>query len=767
MRAPKSPSTWIAVGIAAAGALWVVHYRLDRAFIPAHDLYAYFYPKVAYALACLRDGGRGLLWNPYQNCGQPFFAISQTGVLYPPYLLFLAFGFEYGLTAVLWLHLVIGGVGAYLLGRELGARPAAAIAAAVAFEMGNAMIGLTISSPTHAAPLAWMPVALLCCERAVRMPDLRRAAVLAVVLALTILPGMPQTVFFIYQLIALRVVWKVLTRSETPRLALLGTVGLGMGLGAAMAAVQLLPELEVASHSLRSTGLSIADVIPIGRWDFQLFRHQLFRRSIGQPFLLVPCMLAVAAMLAPRTRRVGAFYAAVGVVYFALSLGPDTPLFGWYSHLPGGSAFRDPRRFAWITSFCIAVTAGLGFEALLTCWSQRRYAVVAVALMALPLAALWLAASTAPATSPHQYEAMWHVTLAPWQLVFTSWERWAALLVLAAPLLACVVPRGAPWASASLLAALAMQVLAAPPIASAFLFPSPPPYYAAEPAFAPLRGRLSAQDRVYLVHDQPMANRFTFMAKTASLLRLPAILDYEPLVSRRYAEFSVMMRAGTRVPRLSAFLWRGPEPKPLFRRALLDLTAARFVIASPRFAAAVAGITPPLRRLYTDAGLEVWENPQSLPRAFWVPRVQVVADPTALLDRLAAGTDDPRAVALTEAPPPSGFLGDPDAAPGGTVQITRNDPEHLILDVDAPARGFVVLSDQFFPGWFASRDGQSVPIVRANYAFRLVEVPGGRSTIDLRYAPRSLWLGAAISCLSAVLVAVMWTVGARHAVPLR
>jgi hypothetical protein len=229
------------------------------------------------------------------------------------------------------------------------------------------------------------------------------------------------------------------------------------------------------------------------------------------------------------------------------------------------------------------------------------------------------------------------------------------------------------------------------------------------------------------------------------------------------------------VPGLSAFLWRGPEPKPAFRRPLLDLTGARFIIASPRFAAAVAGLAPPLRRLYTEAGLEVWENPQSLPRAFWVPRVEVVANPRALLDRLAAGTDDLRALALIEAPPPSGFLGEHDGGPGGTVQFTRNDPEHVTLDVAAPARGFVILSDQFFPGWFASRDGQSVPIVRANYAFRLVEVPGGRSTMAFTYSPRSLWIGAALSSLSALLVTVTWTrgrrtrlatVGEQHAVPL-
>src|SRR5215467_13035165 len=140
--------------LCAAAALYAVHDRTVFGWYPAHDLYAYFYPKALYALAALRDGGRGLLWNPYQNCGQPFLALPQTGLWYPVYLLFLVLRPEAALRAVLTAHLVIGGLGAYALGRELGVRPIAALAGALAFEMGNAMIALTISAPMHAAPFA-------------------------------------------------------------------------------------------------------------------------------------------------------------------------------------------------------------------------------------------------------------------------------------------------------------------------------------------------------------------------------------------------------------------------------------------------------------------------------------------------------------------------------------------------------------------------------------------------------------------------------------
>src|SRR5262249_27487958 len=64
----------------AFGVLWMRAQRDlgDMSF----DAYTSFYPNIHYALTSLHQGG-GLLWNPYQDCGQPFFAESLTGLLYP------------------------------------------------------------------------------------------------------------------------------------------------------------------------------------------------------------------------------------------------------------------------------------------------------------------------------------------------------------------------------------------------------------------------------------------------------------------------------------------------------------------------------------------------------------------------------------------------------------------------------------------------------------------------------------------------------------
>jgi hypothetical protein len=82
----------LAVVLAASPACFVFGFLRPRAlagtYTPSYDFYAYFYPNVLHTIRSLQEGF-GLFWNPYQNCGQPFFAYSLTGLLYPPNLVFL------------------------------------------------------------------------------------------------------------------------------------------------------------------------------------------------------------------------------------------------------------------------------------------------------------------------------------------------------------------------------------------------------------------------------------------------------------------------------------------------------------------------------------------------------------------------------------------------------------------------------------------------------------------------------------------------------
>ena len=152
-------------------------------------------------------------------------------------------------------------------------------------------------------------------------------------------------------------------------------------------------------------------------------------------------------------------------------------------------------------------------------------------------------------------------------------------------------------------------------------------------------------------------------------------------------------------------------------------------------------------------------RPQPDPRAYVVGRARAVGDWREALRLLAAG-HDPHAEALVESP-----LDLPGAAgAAGTAAITRFRPEEILVAVDAPAPGLLVLAEAWFPGWEATIAGQPAPCVPANVWMRAVPVPAGRSEVRLRYRSRYLPAGAAISLAA---LAALFVTGALRARPSR
>jgi uncharacterized membrane protein YfhO len=67
------------------------------------------------------------------------------------------------------------------------------------------------------------------------------------------------------------------------------------------------------------------------------------------------------------------------------------------------------------------------------------------------------------------------------------------------------------------------------------------------------------------------------------------------------------------------------------------------------------------------------------------------------------------------------------------------------VEVDAPAAGWLVLSDRFFPGWTAKVDGAPTPIFRANAMMRAVKVDRGKHGVEFVFRQPGLRPGAAVS----------------------
>jgi uncharacterized membrane protein YfhO len=83
-------------------------------------------------------------------------------------------------------------------------------------------------------------------------------------------------------------------------------------------------------------------------------------------------------------------------------------------------------------------------------------------------------------------------------------------------------------------------------------------------------------------------------------------------------------------------------------------------------------------------------------------------------------------------------------------------PTDLRLKVTTDGAGWLVLADNWYPGWMATLNGRPVAIERANLFARAVAIPGpGSHEVHFRYRPRSLLLGSALTAFGLLALAAL------------
>jgi hypothetical protein len=335
------------------------------------------------AVANMIRDGYAPLWNPYLFCGMPLFAAAQAGVLFPLNWFYLLFPAAAATNLMMLSTYMVAALGAYLYARRAGASIAGAAVTSLVWQCGGFMvnqIGHTNIAQT-AALLPWLFWAL---DGYGRSGDGRRGLLLAAIVALQCFAGHQQT--FTYSLIlavAYAVVMWRASRAAEPRTFYLPAL-LFLVAGLALAAVQIVPTLELLRESLRAeasydffTSFSMprnfiwtffAPYLA-GGGDGSLFRAPYVGPSFYAEYVgyvgLATLALAFAALFTRRDSS-NLFWAGVVLIGLVLALGRYAP-FGIYKlvyAVPVLNLFRVPARHLMEVEFGLAVLAGRGMTAL-------------------------------------------------------------------------------------------------------------------------------------------------------------------------------------------------------------------------------------------------------------------------------------------------------------------------------------------------------------------------------------------------------------------
>jgi hypothetical protein len=181
----------------------------------------------------------------------------------------------------------------------------------------------------------------------------------------------------------------------------------------------------------------------------------------------------------------------------------------------------------------------------------------------------------------------------------------------------------------------------------------------------------------------------------------------------------------------------------------------------------VRSVLPAHRAKYTLAfesdTTAVFENGAVQPRAYLAARGVVEAPDDWSLVRLTDTPFDSRTTVLLERPPetsgPEAVLHGSPVGIDERAEIVQYAPNAVTVRIRASEARYLVLTDSYFPGWQAWVDGVPAEIERANYLFRTVSVPAGDHTVEWRYQPTSLMVGATISAAGVAAMVALATFG--------
>lgn len=782
---PQPISSWwrrpdaLAIGVLLLLTLVVAWQRFvfDN-WLARHDLLTFFLPWFGALGDRLRDGDIPAL-NPYLFSGAPFAGDPESGWLFlPAMLLFPFFEVTLAYKLMIVLLLLLAGTTTYALARVIGYSVVAALVAAVAFEFGPFLFGQTDCCTVGTNLTAFLPLAFLGVELALRARTwrLRLGAwvlggfAISQMLAAWLGQGAANALLLVGAWVLFRTLitppnetWDLRTRLNQ----MLTTGPVVLVLGLLIGAAGLLPRMAANAESNNAGGTyentpgavdapfhTLDSALKTLMGDSLAFRGTSLWGSV--------IVLALLAILVMHRRSVIPYFAAVAVTIPALAMGvPVISNLFYLLPLYEELHIHSPGRIFWLYAFFPAMLAGGAVNEFGRLRHMRLRWLLALVPLALVLAATWYLRSLRIETG--------------------SWTIATAVMATLLILLVTGVPEG--WDAT--LRHRVVQGLSGALVAVIFLFPNAVDLWTTMTRPDPRPGELVMwandpymqwvieeslrrddpggageflQERrdsqppfrfiAYGGYYHPETVRKTYPDRRlepgmiailqnarAMRLELETTQGYNPLQPLVYQDFIAALNQREQDYHYANLLNTGVNSP------LLDLLNVRYIVVDRTIRENrddIQFLSEIRTEVYRNDEVIIYESPTVQPRAWLVYDVRPENDGEGLA-QLASGQVDGGQVAFVDGPLPP--VMSPPEGTTGSVTVIRDEPDSLTFDVTHEGQGLLVVSEIYSGSWKATVDGKPVDVLQADHALLGIPVGPGTHTVEVRYAPTSLTVG--------------------------
>src|SRR5438477_5145853 len=670
------------------------------------------------------------LWNPLNNCGIPYLAQWNTMFFYPLSLVYLLLPMPWSLGWFCLLHLFLAGLGMHCLAYRWTNNRLGASVAGIAF----AFSGFTLSCliwPNDIAALGLLPWVLLWVERGWDRGGvaLAKAAGLA---AVQMLSGAPEIILFTWVLVGVLWLYQIFRAKAARGTILARSVLIGL-LVAGIAAVQLLPFLDLLRHSHRA-GQTIAGT----NWSMPPW---------GWASLLVPLFRAsrtpMGVFLQESQAWVSSYYLGIGTLLLALL-----------------AVWKVRRPMAWIFGLILGLSLTLALGEAGHLFSYIGKVLPQLALMRYPVKLVVFAACVAPLLAAFAVSA--------WQQAKDEQQReiWLATLLLAASCLVLIAaiacfsfhhPGQDEEPRTTLISAITRGVL---------LILLLPILFTVRKCVTP-RCQLGAQVGLLVVLCADLfsqtPNQNPTVDSQAYQMTLPPLAEMKPRPrpgdSRAMLSFRALEKFHTTIIsnsfaavlgfRLGLYdncnLLEGvPKIDGFYSLYLPEEQQVRFslFISANSIRSGLADFLG-VSQISSSANLLDWQ-----PRPTWMPMVTAgqrpeFAEREKTLEQISAADFDPAKVVYL----PMEAKGIITVSNNVRAQILAQSvsPHRITIEVESYDASMLVVAQSFYHRWKAKVDGKAAVLWRANHAFQALQLPKGRHQVQLVYDDPAFRCGALIS----------------------
>ncbi|RJP21336.1 MAG: hypothetical protein C4520_09995 [Candidatus Abyssobacteria bacterium SURF_5] len=652
----------------------------------------YLFRKVSYDLL---HRGHLPLWMPYIYCGMPLLGSFLATPFYPPDLLFAAANLPLP-TAFNWdllIHLILAQVFSFLFFRRLVGSRLGATFGSLWFWNIFFLNSVLIGDALNIRAMLLTPVVFYFVEAAFAS-GLRPAYLLflPIVFSLQSLSGGVQFAFYTMAAAAAYAGFLLLyPQSIKQRLLLSLGFASAVAIGLALAGIQLAPQWEYSRLSLRSS-------------DFDWFRvwgaqpEQLLNYLIPSGeglcyFGIIPIILASFSTVFWKDSR-KYFFVALGVLSITYSLGGNTRISILLADLPLVREFRGPFRAAILFNLSVFALAGGAFAVSIK--SAGKKAILLFGVVTIVLVVGLAAAARAS-------DLRW---------ADVDYKIWFSLASAAASIFLAYflffsrrLSRYSAWFLIVLLALdLGLHY------GGSFSAARVDDLFVKDEAARLLEEK--ARDARIMVYNTAHTNYF-------ALFGLESAGGHHPFPLLQHVEFLPLLEK----PEIASLC--GVKYSVIYQR---DQHGRPF--------------NPPLS---DRTGVSINLMPlKPLARAFLVRRFRTIP-PDAVLSALQDDFEPASEVILEEDPGLAALAGEIGVDEG--ARILESTESRVLIETEAQADALLVVTNSYYPGWQAMIDGRKARILRANYIFQAVAVPGGRHTVEINFEPKSLVAGAVVSCV--------------------